>query len=463
MEMAIYVFDIVFIVCFLIFLFIYLKRNTLKNIWCAVTNIFTFGESYLLTKIFSFICGSKIAKVFEYVLNKSLNIEEEWSKTNSIDDFINFTSTILINVILFILIFVVLYFINHLIKRMIFKKVYSEKYSLYTSKKNNILVSCCALIVSFLVITFSFLYPFGAFVDIIHTSANYAGYAFSEKEEKVVGNEILKVYSYIGSKTFFDSVTYFNANDGKVKNSKEMEGLLTISYAIINISKEKDVISNTNKIKESLTNTYLIPSLISEVCSNAALRFKNNQSFMGMNLKIPNNASKEFYIELLDVVSKWNKESLIKNIDTIFELYEILYSNNILQITKVDDLINVISKDEFNERLFLCLFKNDDLKTLLPKFVNYGISSVFDKLNIKTDSKNYLKVDDINSLTEDDIKNEAKIFSLIVRQVVKIGEYNGKDIPKDDFVEILNNLSEIQNSKIFNNLIYNTLLELLNN
>ncbi len=462
MRMIIACFNVIFVASLFVCIYIYGKRHTLKNVWSLLTNIVTFIETFLLTKLFSSLIGSSISGPLENVVNKSLKVEEEWATSNSINDFISFTSTIVINVLMFLLIFLILYLIDQLLKKFIFKKVHKVKYSHYVPKnKDNKVVSVLCGVVTFVVVSFALLYPFGALVNSGNVSADKVEYKFNKDERALFNNRILKLYSYMGSKQFFNNVTYFKATNEEVKNSDEVEGLLVINYALTNISNEEDVTKNVNEIKESLTDTYLIPTLISELCSNAATRFKNNEPFLGMTLKIPNDASKEFYIDLLEIVSKWDKESLIENINTIFDLYDILYNNNILQAEKTDDLINAISKDEFNEDLFLCLFTNKDLKILLPKFMNYGISSLFDSLNIKTTNKEFIDIEDFNNLTEDDIKNEARIFSLIVRQFIEIDSYNGKEIPKDKFTEILNNLAEIRDSKILSNVIYNTLFEFL--
>lgn len=463
MRMVIACFNVIFIASLFLCIYIYGKRHTLKNVWSLITNIITFVETFLLTKLFSLLIGPSISGILENVVNKSLKVQEEWTTSNSINDFISFGSTIVINVLIFLLIFLILYLLNQLlIKKVIFKKVHKAKYSHYAPKnKDNKVVNVLCGVVTFVVISFALLYPFGALVNSGNISADKVEYKFNKDERALFDNKILKLYSHIGSKSFFNNITYFKATNEEVKNSDEVEGLLVITYALVNISKEEDVTKNVNEIKESLTDTYLIPTLISELCSNAATRFKNNESFLGMTLKIPNDASKEFYIDLLEIVSKWDKTSLIENINTIFDLYDILYNNHILQAENTDDLINAISKDDFNEDLFLCLFTNKDLKILLPKFMNYGISSLFDSLNIKTTNKEFIDIKDFNNLTEDDIKNEARIFSLIVRQFIEIDSYKGKEIPKEEFTKILNNLAEIKNSKILSNVIYNTLFEFL--
>lgn len=459
MSMFITCFNVIFLACLFLCFYIYLKRETIKGIWSMLTNVITFVEAYLLTKLFNLLFGFKISHLFKGIIGNALDFKE-WNKTASVEDFINFFSFVFVSIFAFLLLFIILYFVNHFIKKIIFKKIYKEKYSKYHFQKNNKIVSGLVALISFITVTFAILYPFGAVVDFANTAKNHSNYEFSQDEKKVYENKILNFYSLIKSKEFFNSITYFKANNGTVKNSDEIEGMYTIVYAFINITDEKDNLKNLKQIKQSLTHTYLLPSLISEICSNAVTRFKNDQSFMGMELNLPNDESKEFYIDLLEIVSKWDKDTFIENLNTVFELYDILYSNNVLQAKTTNELINIMAKDEFSESLFLCLFKNKDLKTVLPKFINYGISSVLDSMDIKT-SKDYVNDFVFENLSDEDIKKEAKIFSLIVRQFIEINSYQGKEIPNDKFEEILNNLSKIQDSKIFNNVVSSTLYELL--
>ena len=124
-------------------------------------------------------------------------------------------------------------------------------------------------------------------------------------------------------------------------------------------------------------------------------------------------------MDLLDIMSKWEREDLLKDIDTIFEFYNILNKYEVLKIENTKELINALTKEEFNEEIFLCLFHNEDFKSVLASFMNYGLRSILEQFDIDVDVE-YVETAKIMKMSDEDIKNEARIFALTIKQLVDI-------------------------------------------
>ena len=60
-------------------------------------------------------------------------------------------------------------------------------------------------------------------------------------------------------------------------------------------------------------------------------------------------------------------------------------------------------------------------------------------------------------MTDEDIKKEAYIFSLTVRQIMEINSLKGQQLTLNDYNRIINNLNEILNSRLLNNVLYNVI------
>ena len=455
------IFTIIFLIILIAYLFIASHRKTLKNIFCLITNIITFIMTILITKLTISLAGSKIIPTLSEMIKEVLNInQDEWIHTDSIELITKFISTIIIGLISFFLIFIILYIINHLLKRLIFKLIKKVPYGEYESPKpDNKLVNVGISLVSFIVISFAFLYPLGTFVKITDVSTKATNYNVSILKP-VLSNPVIKIYSNTISESIFNTVTKIKDYDNKIKNTDELTSLTTIVLSLSQMEDSDNINDQINVIKESFTNTYLAPAFVSEVCANAANSWKENKTFMGNTLDIPEDSSKDIYIDLLDIISKWDRDSLVNDIDTIFEFYDILDKHNILDIEDSDEFISSFTDDEFTEELFLCLFRNDDFKSILSSFMNYGIKSSLSNYDLNLDI-NYVETAAIMELSDEEIKNEAQIFSLTVRQLVKLNEAKGRELTKDEYLEIANNLSKIHKSKILSDSVYNLMNKLL--
>ena len=455
------IFTIIFLIILIAYLFIASHRKTLKNIFCLITNIITFIMTILITKLTISLAGSKIIPALSETIKEVLNInQDEWIHTDSIELITKFISTIIIGLISFFFIFIILYIINHLLKRLIFKLIKKVPYGEYESPKpDNKLVNVGISLVSFIVISFAFLYPLGTFIKITDVSTKATNYNISSLKP-VLSNPVIKIYSNPISESIFNTVTKIKDYDNKIKNTDELTSLTTIVLSLSQMEDSDNINDQINVIKESFTNTYLAPAFVSEVCANAANRWKENKTFMGNTLDIPEDSSKDIYIDLLDIISKWDRDSLVNDIDTIFEFYDILDKHNILDIEDSDEFISSFTDDEFTEELFLCLFRNDDFKSILSSFMNYGIKSSLSNYDLNLDI-NYVETAAIMELSDEEIKNEAQIFSLTVRQLVKLNEAKGRELTKDEYLEIANNLSKIHKSKILSDSVYNLMNKLL--
>lgn len=462
MNTILILFTIAFVVLLLLYLNSASKRKTLKNIFCLITNIITFIEAILLSRLFVNVLSNNISnKLGEFIKDILKITKEEWIRSTSIDDISILLSTIIVSIISFIISFVIVFLINHLLKRVIFKKTIKESYSNYETKgKDNRIVNALIGLASFTVVSFAFLFPVGALSYITNKSLKEVNFKTPDVVEPILSNPVIKVYESGISKSLFDKVTNLKDNPNKIKTSRELEGLLKIAFSALDIVDKKDVDKKVVIIKNELSSTYLVPNFVSELCSNAATRFKNNQTFMGQSLEIPNNNTRIIYLDLLDIISNWKRENLNSDINTIFNLYYLLEKYNIKKLDDPNLLIDAFTKEEFTEELFLEVFHNNDFKELMPTFINFGIKTIFDEVKINSDVE-YVNTMDLHNMNDEDIKKEARLFSLTIRQIKELESLKGKDLTQDEFIKIMNNLNQIKDSRILNDVLYNLLYKLL--
>lgn len=460
-------FSIGLIVFFLIVLFIYLiiasNRKTIKNVYCLVTNIITFIMAFVITRLIISLFGNNFISPIVSRIEQGLKIvEEEWINNTSIELVTRFLAAMIIGLFGFMVIFIILFVFNHLLKRFIFKTNMNISYGKYKAKKKdnkfvNLVIGLC----SFTIITFAFAYPLGTLFKIVIDSAKTVNYKFPDNVEMLLKNPVVKLYANDGSEYFFNQVTKSQNKDNDIKTTQELKSATTIVLAVVDVNEKDHVKQNIKIIKEEFEKTYIVPTFISELCSNAALRWKDNKSFMGYKLEIPKDNSKEVYMDLLDIVSKWDRESLLNDVDTIYEFYRIINDYGILKSENSDELFNALTKDEFNEELFLCLFGNEDFRSVIATFMDYGLKTMFAKYDVKLDIQ-YVDIAELMKLSDEDIKKEARIFALTLRQFGVINDaMESGSLSKKDYNDLINNLSKIKESKLLNNSVYKLLNRLL--
>lgn len=454
--------SITFTAIFIIFLIVYLyyasKRQTKKNLYSLGANLITFLETFIVTKVVVNVFGAKVASSFSSLLLK----EEEWTKMDATSEFVRFIFTIVFGVVLFYLIYIVLVVINHLLKRLIFKVVNKVPYKKYESEKeSNKFVNVGVGLVSFLVFTFAFLFPFGALVNVTSYAKKDTGYSMSNSAFVLFDNPIFKAYSFVGTEPFFNSLTAIKENKN-INSTKELKGLTTIGFSFLKAKESKRDEIDTEIFRRELTTTYLLPSFLSEVCANAATKFKNNEPFLGVTLSIPTDKSKNLYLDTLEVISNWQREDLVDDIETTFEVYSLLQENGVKDIENPENLLPAMEKDEFSEALFLALFHNKDFKKLVPTFMNFGVDTILESVGISSNG-DYVSKTNYNNMTDEEIVKEARIFSLALRQIEEIKNLDASIMTMDDFNRIADNLNKIKDSKLLNDVLYNVVYKLLEN
>ncbi len=445
---------LIFILLLALCLFIYYKRNTIKNIYSVITNILTFIITIIFTKLITHPISQSLTPKVVDLIKSSLNIsKEEWASSPSLDTISDFFITIVIGIISFILIFTFLYIINHLIKRFVFKHIQKASYQEYSA--SIVPVNLALGIITFFLITTAYIYPVATVADIVNYGVKETNYQLPKNLKSIARNPIFSLYSNTGSKILFNQVTSISHRDN-FTTTDELEGLLTIAFAFANMSDT----SNALVIKETMSNTYLIPNFVSDIISTAATRWQNGESFLGKTITIPENKSKNLYIDVLGILSNWERENLIADVDTVFKLYKILDRNKIIEDKKA--LITAISDNEFNEKLFLCLFDNNDFRVILPTFINYGMSTILEGLNINTDQE-FIYLYDFRDMTDEDIKNEARYFTITINLINELKTFNANTVTADDYTRIVNDLAEIKDSKILSSIVYNVIYQLVEN
>ena len=92
--------------------------------------------------------------------------------------------------------------------------------------------------------------------------------------------------------------------------------------------------------------------------------------------------------------------------------------------------------------------------------MNFGVDTLLETVNISS-SGNYVNTIDFSKMTDDEIRKEAQIFSLALRDIKQISNLDASTVTYDEINKIANDLNRIKESKLLSDILYNVIYKLL--
>lgn len=436
-------------------IYLAVKRPWLKSLLSLIAASVSFAEADILTRLFLSSFGGILSNALKEGFLELLGMRNEATVRESAMLRVSaFAVTIILGVISFIIFFALLLAVNSLIKRLLFRLFAKKKYSAYSPEKKLPVLSVAIALISFMVVSFAIIYPLGAGANITTSASKATGYY---PPSSVLTNPICRLYGPAG-RSFFDSLTRTEYTDEFV-NSDEAQRGTEIYFSAMKITKGLDADDTAvEQIAESLRTSYIMTDFTSELAANAASSWKSGLKFMNKSLKIPAGRNGELVLDVLDIVSRWERENLVSDIETTVNIYKLLKSNGINKLSDGEALAATLADPEFVKSLFHELCVNGDFIEIIPKLMKFGVGSAVDAMGMEMND-DYVIEFDAEDLTEEEWLNEAEALSTIMNRINEMKKEDGKI----DAAALLKDLYEIKNSKLLTNLFTNILIQLLAN
>ena len=255
------------------------------------------------------------------------------------------------------------------------------------------------------------------------------------------------------SKIYLDKLTQMPENINNVYITDEVYYTLEVVNLASSLTKENNNYNtNISSIQICISSkTHFLPTIVAELASTGASYWKNEEEFLGYAPNLPEGREGKLDKDILEIIEKWNKKSVIQDVNTTLDVYKQVLDYGIDKIKEKDGILDALSEQEFTEKLFVNLYKNDDFAELIPVFIEYGLGSAFDYINIDFDNQSVSNFD-IRKFSEDDIRREARLVADVigvVKDIITLKEkIQSGDINLEDFKEIEEKISNLKDSKI---------------
>ena len=354
----------------------------------------------------------------------------------------------------YLICFFILWGLLSLVKRLIFRLFYKKDYRACDPPKKLPVLSAVFSLISFGAISFSVLFPLGAASNIAASAAKVCDYRLPAS---IVANPISRLYGAAG-RGFFDSLTEIKGVTEFV-NSDEAQRGTEIYISLRKVAEGADADGESiERISDSLKNSYLMTDVMSELVANAANSWKNGRRYMTVTPKFPAGRSGELVKDTLEILSGWERENLVSDIDTAINVYKLLRRKGITRLNDGAALFDALAEEEFDRELFAELSHNGDFLAVIPKVLRFGIGTAVDAMEMEMND-DYIVELDTSKLNEDDWLSEASAFSVLISRMKTMSENSGSP----DTIGLLADLYSIRDSKLIGNVLINLLIQILYN
>lgn len=431
------------------------KRHWLKSCLSAAAAVLPIPAAYYLAKKFVAAFGASLSDALKEGFLELLNLRSDvMLREKAMLNVSAYAVNALLGIAAFLLCFFLLWALCSFVKRLIFVLAAKRSYSEYDTPKKLPVLSAAFSLVSFAAVSFAVLFPLGAASDIAASAAKTCGYRLPAS---IISNPIGRLYGIAG-RGFFDNLTEIEGVTEFV-NSDEAERGTEIYISLRKVAEGADADGESiGRISESLKSSYLMTDLMSELVANAANSWKNGRRYMNVTPKIPDGRSGELVKDTLEILSGWERENLVSDIDTAINVYKLLRRRG---ITRLDDgaaLFEALSKEDFDKELFTELSQNGDFIAVIPKVLHFGIGTAVDAMEMEMND-DYIVELDASSLSREDWLKEASAFSVLIARMRTMSE--NRDDP--DTLGLLKDLYSLRGSKLIGNVLINLLIQILYN
>lgn len=248
-------------------------------------------------------------------------------------------------------------------------------------------------------------------------SYKYASAEPAKDIQKIADYPVVKAASAVGGKAFFNALTVFDNGGVRINPSDEIGYAAEFAFNSYDIfSFERTDIDETEssllKIDGALNGSALLAPSIGAAVPYMASQWLEGKSCMGIKVNIPKGRAGILVRKLLEKISGWSAEDVVKDFALFAELMRLLQSKELTADISAKELLNAFADREYAKEIFISLNSNPEFKEIIPDIIYSGVGMALDEIGAKL-PYDYDKDKVLSALTDAQAEEEAVIFSNI--------------------------------------------------
>lgn len=456
---------ILLLILLLLNLFLAWRRQPLRSFFSLAFNAVSFAEAFLAALAAGRLYGEVISGKLAALLWQAAGLQRvTFLRKAALEKTLLYFAAAITGVLLFYAAYFLFLLINLLIKRLLFFVTVRERYGKYTPKDSENRWLCMIPGLASLFLTaLALLFPIAAVARVSGEAAAECGYLLQPAATVILGDPVLEACSAAGGSALFDKITGLageicGTEEGTV--SEELGQGLKIAFSGMNLLEGKDPEKNLSRMCSGLEDSSLWAPLFSEIAADAAYNLSRGQAFFGVKLPLPNDRRGAMLSEMLGTVSGWKEENLLSDLNTAARIFALFREYNVQLYDDAETLYAALAQEEFCESLFLELLPNEDLQAVVPILLKFGLGTALDAMGMEM-REEYIVLPELAGLTEGEIRQEARAFSALLKQMAAIAAAKKQGGAGLDFLQTIEDIQKLMDSKLLSNVLLNLILQVL--
>ncbi|MBQ9744772.1 MAG: CvpA family protein [Clostridia bacterium] len=268
----------------------------------------------------------------------------------------------------------------------------------------------------------------------------------SPEIDAIINNPVIKGVNTCGGRLIFNSLATKNIEGVKISGAEEVTTFAEL-YAnmapLINEDPENygdEQKQGIENIETMLSESEFLTFTVSEVVSYVSEKWSNGEDVFGVEKIDVGEDYQALFDELLVTLSTTDSENIKDDIGTISKLLTTCIDEGVfVELAKENpDPIVLATNEELLSAILTEVYKNERTRPIIGHVSDLIVDIVADNIAAEGDTTPKPGHVDMSTITEADIRNDAKIFANVIEKFVDFAESTENLDPNDPNAFILN-------------------------
>lgn len=395
-----------------------IKKGPKHSALSLASNVLAALSALGLARLFSAWLGKKAASALSGKIVSSVSSgTAEMLKLPEISVWYLTAGRVILSVAAFMLFYLAVFLLLKIPVNVIIKKFPEDKGKAQGSRALSPILRIISGVMTFILL----LSPLAALCAKLDSgridSYKYASAEPAKDIQKIADYPVVKAAYAAGGKVFFNALTVFDNGGVRINPSNEIGYAAEFAFNSYDIfSFERTDIDETEssllKIDGALNGSALLAPSIGAAIPYMASQWLDGKSCMGIRINIPKGRAGILVRKLLEKISGWSAEDVVKDFALFAELMKLLQSKDLNADISAKELLNAFADREYAKEIFISLNSNPEFKEIIPDIIYSGVGMALDEIGAKL-PYDYDKDKVLSALTDAQAEDEAVIFSNI--------------------------------------------------
>ena len=308
----------------------------------------------------------------------------------------------------------------------------------------------CGILVSVILLT-PIVGTVGTFVSVADQAiAEDAEDDFSQLIKAASQNTVLQVYNNMGCGLLYNMFASVNVNGEQVYLKDDLAVILSLVGTIGTMSGSSEgygegQIDALNAMIDDLERSALIRNVVAAVFSEAATKWTQGETFMGMEKISAGEMLDPMITEMLSVIATTDQTTVTADLRTMADVLGIIVETDLMSDSDAESMLKKLSEGNVTSRLIIAINKNQRMAPLADEITKMSVRTLASTIGIPADAAeryDLLMEDIAESLSNTRGMELSARVELVTPEISKALDTYGVDVTDEAATNIAEGLIE---------------------